>query len=141
MGFYDRYTPVKPATATVTAITGAAPQTGAGPTFVPETSRPTPGTLYAEVYAKATTSTLTLTGKWQISHDNSTWIDVVPQNNAANVVLVTGTGSAVTATRAFDAPSAVYGSKYIRFVVVSGVGVGAGLGQDEFSITYGWMKS
>ena len=131
---------VAPAAATVTAVTGAAPITVGGPTFQPQVSKPLPNTLYAKVYAKATTSTLTLTGKWQVSQDGSTWIDVVPFNNAASVILVTGTGSAVTATKAFDAPSAAHGAKYVRFALVSGVGVGAGLSVDEVSVTYGYAN-
>lgn len=132
--------PVAPPTAIVQAITGTAPITVAGPTFQPGISKPLPGTLWAKVYAKATTSTLTLTGKWQVSQDGINWIDCAPQNNAAFVALVTGTGSAVITTKAVDGPSAPHGAKYARFAVVSGVGVGGGLGVDECSITYGYSN-
>lgn len=143
MGFYDKYLCVKPPTATIVAFTGAAPQQINGAPYLPETPdhRPVADSVYALVYAKATTNTLTVTGKWQISQDGVNWIDVVPFNNAANVALVTGTGAAVSKTVAFTSPSAVYGAKYSRFVLVSGVGSGGGLGVDEGSITYGWAKN
>ena len=41
--------------------------------------------------------TLTITGKWQTSADGTNWYDVYTANNAALVVIVTGTGSAVSA--------------------------------------------
>lgn len=118
----------------VLGLTGAAPQTGTGltqPMIDVE-----PATLSANVYAKATTSTLTLTAKWQVSDDGATWIDAYGSNRAANVAIVTGTGSAVTDTIAVTAPEAVYGHRYSRLLVVSGVGVGGGAGVDEFSISY-----
>lgn len=117
---------------TATALSGAAPQTGAGNKL--DMSRIQPGTLSAKVAATATTNTLTITGKWQVSDNASTWYDADLANNAADAVMVTGTGSAVAATRQIDAPAAVYGARWSRVVVVTGV-ASAGAG-DEYTIGY-----
>ncbi len=58
--------------------------------------------LSAVVYTKATTNTLTLTVKWQVSKDGTTWRDCYGSNNATLVAQVTGTGSAVLATRSIS---------------------------------------
>ena len=121
----------------VTALTGAAPQTGAGTSLLMPSVET--GTLSAKVYALATTNTTAITAKWQIADDAAlTWRDAVPSNNAANVTLVTGTGAAVTKTIQMSAPDAVYGSLYARVVVVTATGAGNGLGQDEFSLAYSY---
>lgn len=120
-------------TATVTGFTGAAPQSVNGATIATGDY----DKLSALHYAKATTNTLTITGNWQVTRDGgSTWYDVYGPNSAALVAQVTGTGSAVTATRVIDAPEAVYGWPNARFVSKSGVGVGGGAGTDEASIAY-----
>lgn len=126
----------------VTGFTGAAPQTVAGNTIVmgkPGAS-PRPGTLSATVYAKATTSTLTVTAKWQVSEDGSTWVDAYGSNRAANVAIATGTGSAVTDTVSIAAPDGVYAHNYARCIAVTGVGVGGGAGTDEASVAYFFLK-
>ena len=123
----------------VTGISGAAPQTGAGTSLA--SCNIEPGTLGAHVYAKATTNTLTITGKWQTSANGSTWRDCFLANSAANLALDTGTGSAVTATKRIPAPAAALGQRPVRFVVVSGVGVGAGAGTDEYSISYSYVPA
>jgi len=122
----------------VLGLTGAAPQTGAGGRLPLATVEP--GSLSAKVYAKATVSTLTITGKWQASSDGTNWYDVYTANNAALVVIVTGTGSAVSATRQFEAPSGIYGAAFARFVVVTGVASGSGAGSDEYNISYSFRK-
>lgn len=121
----------------VTGLTGAAPQALNGSTvnMVPIAV----STLSANVYAKATTNTLTLTGKWQVSDDGSTWRDAYYAGRPSNVIIVTGTGAAVTDTINVAAPDGVYGKRYARFVLTSGVGVGGGAGVDEGSISYNWM--
>lgn len=126
----------------VTGFTGAAPQYVNGNAIVmgkPGAS-PRPGTLSAKVYAKATTNTLTITAKWQVSDDGSTWIDAYGPNRAANVAIVTGTGSAVTDTVNIAAPDGVYSWNYSRCIAVSGVGVGGGAGVDESSVSYNFQK-
>ena len=122
----------------VTAVTGAAPQTVTGNTISIVGSNIEPGTLSATVYAKATVSTLTLTAKWQVSNDGVTFRDAYAGNKAANVAIATGTGSAVSDTVDLAAPAGAYGHLYARVIVVSGVGVGAGLASDEASISYNW---
>lgn len=136
MGLNERIMPNQKPTGT-TALTGAAPQTITGNTL--PTNQVETGTLGARVYAKATTNTLTITGKWQVSDNGSTWVDSSGGANApANVTLVTGTGAAVTSTIDIPAPSTVYGRRYARFLLVSGVGVGGGLGTDEGSVAYNY---
>lgn len=125
----------KAVTPAATGFTGAAPQTVAGAALDSGLASITIG---ARVYCKATTNTLTLTAKWQVlDNDGSTWIDVVESNNPANVIMVTGTGSAVISTKMISAPlSVTSGSRQCRVLVTSGVGVGAGAGSDEAQVTY-----
>lgn len=136
MALNERIQPNQQPTA-VTGFTGAAPQSVNGNIVV--MNKVDNSTLSAKVYALATTNTLTVTVKWQASDDGATWVDCAssPQN-AANVALATGTGSAVTATRIIPAPVGVYGKRYARVVAVSGVGVGGGLGVDEASMSYNY---
>lgn len=124
---------------TTTALSGAAPQTGAGPAFAVVDAQPF--TLSATVYGQATTDTLTITPKWQARNTvgAGTWYDVFAPNNAANVVMVTGTGSAVAATRSIPAPRAVYAAMEARCIVATGVGV-ATTG-DEFSVSYNFRNT
>lgn len=127
-----------------TGFTGAAPQTVgavaankivmAKPNFTPAA-----GTLCVEVTAKATTNTLTISAKWQVSDDGSTWVDAYGPNRPANVAIVTGTGSAVTDTVRIAAPDSVYAANYVRAVAYSGVGVGGGAGVDEASLKYHYI--
>lgn len=129
-------------TAGFAAISGAAPQTINGnslPVMNPDGSSGlavAPGTLSARVVASLTTATLTVTGKWQVSENGSTWVDAANSNNAANVVIATGTGALVETTKAISAPEACYGHTYTRFVLISGVAAGGGAGVDEASIAY-----
>lgn len=116
---------------------GAAPKNLYGATVITSTVRP--GTLTAQVLASATTNTLTITGFWQVSDDNSTWIKAVPMNNAAGVAQVTGTGSAVTSTVAYDAPNSVWAYKYARFGIVTGTGSADGTA-DGGTIGYRYLK-
>lgn len=122
----------------VTAFTGAAPQTVTGTTIAMD--QVDKGTLSANVYALATTNTLTVTAKWQVSDDAVTFRDAYGPNRATNVAIATGTGSAVTDTICITAPDAVYAKRYARLVCVSGTGSGGGLGVDEASISYNWRK-
>lgn len=123
---------------TTGSLTGAAPQTGAGGSLI--AANVETGSLSASIAVTATVNTLTLTGKWQVCDDGSTWVDCFASNNAAQVVIVTGTGSAVSSTRKVDAPPSVYGHLYARYVVVSGVGVGAGAGSETYSISYDYRE-
>lgn len=123
----------------VTALAGAAPQTGAGNTLSMVAQNVETGTLSARVYAQATTNTLTIAAKWQVSTDNgTTWIDAAVPQNPANVVMVTGTGSAVPSTKSIDAPAGVYGHSLVRCAVVTAV-ASATTG-DEFQIAYNYRE-
>lgn len=92
--------------------------------------------LSALVTVDCETSTLTMTGKWQVSNDGATWIDVTNgSQNAAGVVFATGTGGAdADVTKCFQAPDAVYGWKKARFAVVTGITTGDTV--DTYSIGY-----
>lgn len=101
---------------------GAAPQVLNGTAIV--MNRVRPGTLSARVTVLAQTDSLTISAKWQVSNNNSTWYDCVPSNNAANVALATGTSGTDTAASAvLEANDAVYGYKYARLELYTGVGV------------------
>lgn len=89
--------------------------------------------LSAVVNVTAATSTLTWSGKWQVSNDNSSWDDARSSNNPAYVALATGTSSA-TGDISIDAPLSVYGFRYARFAVFNGVATGAA--GDLYAISY-----
>lgn len=100
-----------------------------------DTGRVLPGSLSAIVSVDCETNTMTMTAKWQVSKDGTTWVDMALANNAANVTLATGTGSAdATVTKAIVAPDAVFGWEYARLVIVNGVATGATT--DTYSIGY-----
>lgn len=87
----------------------------------------------------AETNTLTLTVKWQVSNDNTTFYDCAQSiSNAAATVVGTGTAGADTAvTRVFEAPQAVYGWKYARVAFV--VGVATGAAGDTYTYGYNYV--
>lgn len=124
--------------ATSGSLTGAAPQTGVG--LAVSAAFAQTGSLSARVAVTATVNTLTLTGKWQVCDDGTNWYDCFPSNNAAQVTIVTGTGSPVSSTRRVDAPSAVYGHRSARYVITSGVGVAAGAGSEDYAIGYDYRE-
>lgn len=93
--------------------------------------------LSAVVNVTAATSTLTWSGKWQISNDNSTWVDCKNSNNAAYVTITTGTASA-TGDVSYDAPLSVYGARYSRFALVNGVTTGGTT--DVYAIAYSYRQ-
>lgn len=87
----------------------------------------------ARVAVTAATSTITLTAKWQVSLDNSTWFDVANgSQNAAGVVLATGTSAIVT--KVIPAPECIYAYTFARIAVV--VGVTTGAAGDLYAISY-----
>lgn len=92
--------------------------------------------LSALVTVDCETSTMTMTGKWQVSNDGSTWVDVSngPQN-AAGVTLATGTaGADASVSKAYPAPEAAYGWRKARFCITNGVA--SGTTSDTYSISY-----
>jgi hypothetical protein len=99
-----------------------------------------PNTLSCLATVEAETDTLTITGKWQVSNDTSTWVDAVPQNNAAQVVLATGTaGSDSPASFAVEAPPSVYGWRYSRYVVTNGAATGGAT--DTYALGYCYERA
>jgi hypothetical protein len=136
-----------PLTATYTAISGAAGQTVTGLAIAimnPQGntgSAVQQGTLSARCTIRLTTNTITVTGKWQVSQDGSTWYDVTGANNAANVVLATGTGSLVTTNIVVSAHDACYGFNKARYVLTSGVASGGGAGVDEAAISHSYRTA
>lgn len=100
-----------------------------------QTLRVGAGSLSARVYWSVFTIDMTLTGKWQMSSDNSTWRDVVGPNNAAHVVLQTGTG---TGAKYIEAPGCVGGVPYVRFSLVSGAA--SGTAGDTYSMAYNYVE-
>lgn len=98
------------------------------------------GSLSCLFTVDAETNTLTIAGKWQVSEDNSTWYDAPVENNAANVVLATGTAGADAAvSKAVPAPASIYGWKYVRAAVESGGTTGAS--GDTYSMTLYYRKA
>lgn len=88
----------------------------------------------------AETNTLTLTVKWQVSNDNSTWYDFsYSVGNAAPTVVGTGTAGADSAvTKVFEAPQGVLGWKYARVAFV--VGVATGAAGDTYTYGYNYVQ-
>ncbi len=92
--------------------------------------------LSALVTVDAETTSLTFTGKWQVSNDGSTWVDVANgSQNAAGVVLATGTGGADAAVaKAYPAPESAYGWRKARFALTNAGA--AGTTSDTYTIAY-----
>lgn len=123
--------------ATTSLNTGTAPQTNEG-TTVPIVDVEV-GTLSALVAVSAKVNTMTVEPQWRVSADGSTWYSVKASNNAAAVVMATGTGSAVTATLVISAPDGVYGWQYANCAVISRVAAAAD-SNDSYSVSYNYMK-
>lgn len=94
--------------------------------------------LVANVSVGLTTSTATVTTKWQVSNDNSTWLDLKGLNSPAAVtVAAAGTGSLVTTAYAHACPINV-SYPYVRLAVQMGVATGAA--GDNVVISYNYRK-
>jgi hypothetical protein len=115
----------------------AGSQVNGNPVFVGQSFRKA-AFLSAVMVVDAETNGITLTAKWQVSNDRSTWIDVANgSQNAASVVLATGTAGADAAvTKAIPAPEAVYGYKYARASIVTGAQTGTT--SDTYTIGYSY---
>lgn len=107
-------------TASSAFSTSAAPQYLTGATL--DMTKVESGTLSAVCTVDAETNTLTIAAQWEVSNDGTTFYVCSPSNNAANVVLATGTSSADAAvTKCVEANQSVYGWRYARVRLVSGV--------------------
>lgn len=98
------------------------------------------GTLSCLFTVDAETSTLTITGKFQVSDDNSTWYDLAGDaQNPANVALATGTAGADAAVNmVLPVPDAALGWKYVRPAVV--VGATTGASTDTYAMTFHFRR-
>lgn len=83
------------------------------------TSKARLGGLSARIAATASSSTLSIYANWQVSTDGTTYYDCKPMNNAANVAIITGTGTGTTTNVVIDAPS-LFGWKYARVRTYTG---------------------
>lgn len=94
--------------------------------------------LVADVVALAQTDTLTLTAKWQVSNDNSTWIDVANEpQNPSGVPFATGTaGADASVEKSFGSPECINAWRWARFAIV--VGGTTGAVQDTWSVAYNY---
>lgn len=116
---------------------GAAPKTVNGASIA--TRQVEVGSLSVLATAALTTNTTTATAKWQVSDDASTWYDVSPENNAANVTLATGTGTGATTSKVLAAPQGVYSWNFARVQVVTGVSTADG-SADAATVSYRYLK-
>lgn len=91
--------------------------------------------LSALVTVLAETNTFTIAPKWEVSNNNTTFVAAAPSNNAANVVIATGTAGADTAvSAAVTAPDSVYAWQYARLSLVAGGTTGTS--SDTYAIGY-----
>lgn len=86
------------------------------------------------------TNTITVEPQWQVSNDNSTWVDIASQpHNPANVVLGTGTaGADASITKVVPAPAAVEGWAWARLGLKVGVTTGATV--DTYTVSYAYRQ-
>lgn len=107
-----------------TAIAGASGTTIGLPSVSMVRENVETGTLACTATIGVTTNTLTVSGRWQVSLDDSTYVDCAGSNNAAAVTIVTGSGVLQTVTKSYEAPAGVYGYPYARFAILTGVTAG-----------------
>lgn len=119
-------------------INGAADgtTTGGNAVEIGDNARQKVRNLSALVTVDAETTSLAFTGKWQVSNDGTTWVDVANgSQNASGVALATGTAGADAAvTKCVQAPDAVYGWRKARFALVNSGA--AGTTNDTYTISY-----
>lgn len=98
-----------------------------------------PGSLSALFTVDAETNTITISCLWQVSDDNSTWYDLLPQNGAAIVAQATGTaGADASVSAALSCPDSAEGWVYARPAVRNGVATGTT--SDTYSIQAHYTK-
>lgn len=133
MGFPARWRTYSGGSGDLTAAPVAGTTTGG--TAIP-TAGIELGTLSCLFTVLAETNTLTITGKFQVSDDNSTWYNLAGDaQNPANVAIATGTAGADTAVSVvLPVPSSALGWKYVRAAIVNGVATGAA--GDTYSFSF-----
>jgi len=137
MSFNNRVKNLQNALAS-TVLTGAAPQVGAGNTVL--MNNVMPGTLSAKIVMAVKTSSMTMTPSWQVSEDNSTWVNAKGFNNPAYVATAAGTGSTVTTTIQLMGDMALSGHRYVRAIVTTASGTADGVA-DAYSCSYSWIQN
>ena len=138
MGLNSKYVYNAQATGTLNLDTLVAGTITGGPTMLMSKLDPKHG-LSALVTVEAETDTLTIGLVWQVSNDASTWVTCAPVNNAATVVLATGTGGGdPVVTRVIPANDAVYGWRYARAAIQNLVATGAAT--DTYAIAYNYVR-
>ncbi len=127
---------------TTSTLNGVASGTtvGMAAVFIGNANKRSVEGLSANLLLDVETSTLTVAAKWQVSNDKSTWVDLAhAPNNPAAVVVGTGTGGAdASITLAIPALEAVYGYKWARIALVTGVTTGASA--DTYTVGYSYRK-
>lgn len=100
-----------------------------------------PGTLVADLTVDIESASLTMALSWQVSMDNSSFTTVMASpNNAAAVVLGTGTGGADAAVaRIAPAPDAVYSFPYARCALTTAGATGATT--DTYDVKYRYLRA
>lgn len=129
----DKIKPMKAAIAGNLDTVGAGVETALASTTI---FNAPPGAVGAYVNVDVETNTFTMAAAWDVSRNGSTFYRVAssPQN-AANVVLGTGTGGADAAVSKFiPAPSCVASWPYARISLVAGGTTGAAV--DTYSVRY-----
>lgn len=100
-------------TKAATALTGDIGTQVAGNTLLMQKVQPG-STIVAETVTTIATASLTATLQWQGSIDNSTFINLVPMNNAALVTIT------ATATKGVTMSAAPLPFKYVRLIATTG---------------------
>ena len=99
-----------------------------------QTNQIEPESLTCLFSVLAETDGTTLTGRWQVSQDNSTWYQLDPPLNPAATILATGTSGSDTLTnKVLSPPEGWDGWKFVRAAVELG-GV-TGVTADTYSMT------
>jgi len=88
------------------------------------------GTLSAYLAVAIVTSSFTITPKWMVSQDNSTYLAIEDQNNTAVTAI------SATETTVLEAPKASAGWPYTRLTLVAGGTTGTTGDTYEVSYTY-----
>lgn len=116
-----------------TALTAYDASSGVVTAGAIETSRVNPlRGISANLYLQVYTLNLAIRGKWQGSTDNSTWVDYAPENGAAQVTLLSDTG---TRTVSVVAPPAVMSKRWARYGLYI-VGGSTGTASDVVTMSY-----
>jgi len=108
----------------------------AGPTL--QMLRAEAGTISATVALTATTATLTLTPRWEVSADGATWVLATVANSAAYVLQADQAGDASN-TRVMAAPDSVYSQRFARVSIL--LGNAGGGAADLANVGYNFIDS